>query len=128
MKEDKEKANELDLFRAVITGFKIEDVFFAEKLEGDDRRDFCTYCYDVYKNKFFSFIFDNLFYNELMRMSVGAETENDLRFSRATFNGITLFRDLIAKYAREYEEKYRPRGNEEKFDPYQSFQPTKGIG
>lgn len=129
MAEKKKKQTEEEIYKAILDGYRmiighltIEDMKFLSDLQGEDHRDFRFMCHQMANNKFFRILFDNLVYENMKHIAM--ETENNLETMtwRANAFGISQVDELIAKYAREWDEQYGPKGGE--FDKHSAFPAT----
>ena len=110
-------------FQKILGLIDISDVILLDKLEGEERRDFCRFCHYIFYNQYFDLIVKNFLYAQVMFIS---EQETDYRTyinGKMVVNGISAMRDLFHKFANIYDTEYKE--DKPKFDPSKSFEPSK---
>lgn len=109
-----------DLLREILGGVKLEDVVFLDKLRGEERQNFLKYCYGVVNNPYFQQLGEYLSLIQLQKSVEVIENEKT-NLIKATLNGISLWGEVLSKYAKEWEVVTKPL---EKFEPHQAFTPV----
>ena len=124
-KGSQEESDEIvsEYFRKILGLVDISDIKILDKLEGEERRDFCRFCHFTYHSPHFELIFKNFIYAQVMLVS---EREIDYRTyinGKMVVNGIAAMRELFKKYANIYDTEFA--AGKKEFDPYKSFEPSK---
>jgi len=118
----------IDLYRVLLKGIKLEDLDFPERLEPEQYKDFCAYCYTTYNSlmrsnnqPFLQYVVRNVTLKQVEKTGLDARDYNELSFGRATVNGVALLVEFFGQYAREYESKFMT--NLKAFDEHRRFEP-----
>lgn len=112
----------LDLFRKILEGVQLEDVDFGDRLKGQDRINFLSYCSGVVNSPWFDLIFAALYTPQIMAAAKQAENYDIVVFHRATANGISLLKEFFQKYNTVYVTEFQSPAPGH--DPHAAFSPV----
>lgn len=124
--KDQHQSDVLDLFRKIIGGVQLQDVTWADELEGQDRINFLRFCTNVYSDPFFSKVISCLYFPHIMYGVTKAENYEVVTFNRATANGISIVEEFFKKYHLKYKEEFEknPEQFAESEDANKAFTPV----
>ena len=106
----------VQLFRQQLKGINLEDVKVFDALPEPDKKEFCRFCYALSQSPYLSQMAAALTQAQIEYSVQFAENYDLVTFGRATVNGVSLFEELIVKYAHLYETDYL--GQQEDFDEH----------
>ncbi len=107
------------LYREFLKVIDPAELKIAENLSGDELRDFCKFCNEVFTNPFFDKIVKGFIFASVMLTAERGITAEHYLNSKFTINGVKAMEEYFARYSSIYERDYL--SPQEAFDPQASF-------